>query len=97
MRACHAPPFYALWAGQSQNCLTALSGVACSEGGRPAAVFFPLGYPFPYGPGSAPTRYCANAFFNWTSLPLVNQNDQKPKMTMIVLNLKNNDFLDNLV
>jgi hypothetical protein len=26
-------------------------GVARPQGGRPPAVFFPLGYPFPYGPG----------------------------------------------
>jgi hypothetical protein len=24
--------------------------LARPQGGRPAAVFFPLGYPFPYGP-----------------------------------------------
>jgi hypothetical protein len=35
MRARHAQPLYALQAGQ---------------GGRPAAIFFPLGYPFLYGP-----------------------------------------------
>jgi hypothetical protein len=29
---------------------TAVLGVARPQGGQPAAVFFPLGYPFPYGP-----------------------------------------------
>jgi hypothetical protein len=28
----------------------AVWGVARSQGVRPAVVFFPLGYPFPYGP-----------------------------------------------
>jgi hypothetical protein len=28
----------------------AVSGVAHLQGGRPAAVFYPLGYPTPYGP-----------------------------------------------
>jgi hypothetical protein len=30
--------------------LTAVFGVARSQGERPAAVFYPLGYPTPYGP-----------------------------------------------
>jgi hypothetical protein len=34
------------------NRLMAVWGVARPQGGRPAAIFFPLGYPFPYGPGS---------------------------------------------
>jgi hypothetical protein len=29
------------------NGLTAVWGVAFPQGGRPAAIFFPLGYPFP--------------------------------------------------
>jgi len=33
------------------NGLTAVLGVARPQGGWPAAVFFPLGYPTPYGPG----------------------------------------------
>jgi hypothetical protein len=32
--------------------LMAVWGVASPQGWRPVAVFFPLGYPFPYGPGS---------------------------------------------
>jgi hypothetical protein len=43
MRSRHARPFYAL--------LTAIWGVARPQGGRFPAVFFPLGYPFPYGSG----------------------------------------------
>jgi hypothetical protein len=31
--------------------MRAVWGAARPQGGRPAAVFFPLGYPFPYGPG----------------------------------------------
>jgi hypothetical protein len=45
-------PLYALQAGHPPNGLTAIWGVAHPQGGRPAAVFFPLGYPFPYGPES---------------------------------------------
>jgi hypothetical protein len=41
-----------LWVGHPPNGLTAVWGVARPQGGRPAAVFFPLGYPFPYGPGN---------------------------------------------
>jgi hypothetical protein len=37
--------------GHPPNGLTGIWEVAHSQGGRPAAVFFPLGYPFPYGPG----------------------------------------------
>jgi hypothetical protein len=33
---------------------TAVWGVARPQGGRLAAIFFPLGYPFPYGPGHGP-------------------------------------------
>jgi hypothetical protein len=36
--------------GPPPNDLTVVWGVAGPQGGRPAAVFFPLGYPFPYGP-----------------------------------------------
>jgi hypothetical protein len=50
MRARHARPLYALQVGHPQNGLTAVWGMARPQGGRPAAVFFPLGYPFPYGP-----------------------------------------------
>jgi hypothetical protein len=50
MRARHARPLYALQAGHPPNGLTAVWGVARPQGGRPAAIFFPLGYPFPYGP-----------------------------------------------
>jgi hypothetical protein len=32
------------------QCGTAVSGVACPQGGWPAAIFYPLGYPMPYGP-----------------------------------------------
>jgi hypothetical protein len=32
------------------NCLMAVWEVAHPQGERPAAVFFPLGYPYPYGP-----------------------------------------------
>jgi hypothetical protein len=45
IQARHARPLCALRAGH----LTAVWGVARPQGGRPAAVFFPLGYPFPYG------------------------------------------------
>jgi hypothetical protein len=37
-------------AGPPCPTLTAVWGVARPQGGRPAAVFFLLGYPFPYGP-----------------------------------------------
>jgi hypothetical protein len=43
-------PFYALRAGQPLNGLMAVSRVVCPQGRRPAAVFYPLGYPSPYGP-----------------------------------------------
>jgi hypothetical protein len=33
-----------------QSALTAVSGVARPQGGRPTAVFYPLGYSTPYGP-----------------------------------------------
>jgi hypothetical protein len=51
-QARHAQPFYALQAGHPLNGITAVSGVACPQGGWPAAVFYPLGYPTTYGPGS---------------------------------------------
>jgi hypothetical protein len=51
MRARHAQPSYALWAGHPPNGIMAVWGMARPQGGRPAAVFFHLGYPFPYGPG----------------------------------------------
>jgi hypothetical protein len=47
-RACHALPFYVLWAGHPLNGLTAVSGVDRSQGGRPAAVLYPLGHSTPY-------------------------------------------------
>jgi hypothetical protein len=50
MRACHARPLYTLWVGHPPNGLTAVWAVARPQGGRLAAVFFPLGYPFLYGP-----------------------------------------------
>jgi hypothetical protein len=31
---------------------TALSGVACPQGGRPAAIFYPFGHPTPYAYGA---------------------------------------------
>jgi hypothetical protein len=52
MRARHARPLYALWVGHPPNGLTAVWGVARPQGGRLAAVFFPLGYPFAYGPAN---------------------------------------------
>jgi hypothetical protein len=36
------------------NGLTGVWGVARPQGGRSAAVLFPLGYPFPYGPARNP-------------------------------------------
>jgi hypothetical protein len=45
---CHAQPFYALQAGHSYNGFTAVSGVACLQGKRPVAVFYPFGHPSPY-------------------------------------------------
>jgi hypothetical protein len=48
MRACHAQPLYALRAGHPPTGL-----MARPQGGLAAAVFFPLGYRFPYGPGSS--------------------------------------------
>jgi hypothetical protein len=38
------PSNYALWVGHPQNSLTAVSAVASPQGGRPAVVFYPLGY-----------------------------------------------------
>jgi hypothetical protein len=38
-------------AGHPRNRITAALGVARPQGERPAAVFYPLGYPTPYGPG----------------------------------------------
>jgi hypothetical protein len=48
IHACHALPFYALRVGHPCNGLTAVSGVVCQQGGRSAAVFYPLGHPTPY-------------------------------------------------
>jgi hypothetical protein len=49
-----APPYPTLLrpaGGQPPpNGLMAVWGVACLQGGRPATVFFSLGYPFPYEP-----------------------------------------------
>jgi hypothetical protein len=53
MWACHAQLLYALRAGHPPNGLMAIWGVARPQGGHPAAVFFPLGYPFPYGPDNS--------------------------------------------
>jgi hypothetical protein len=52
------PTIYALQAGHPPNGLMAVWGVARSQGGRPAAVFFPLGYPFPYEPECEGGRHC---------------------------------------
>jgi hypothetical protein len=46
-----ALPFYAMRVGHCQSNLKAVSGVAYLQGGWPAADFYPLGYPTPYGPG----------------------------------------------
>jgi hypothetical protein len=49
--------------------------VACPQGGRPAAVFFPLKYPFPYGPGK--DQFVGlNSMFRGTML---NKVDTKPQ------------------
>jgi hypothetical protein len=45
-----------VWEGVSTHSLKFHAGPPCPTlirpaGGWPAAVFFPLGYPFPYGPG----------------------------------------------
>jgi hypothetical protein len=45
------------------NPYTAVWEVARPQGGRPVAVFFPLGYPFPYGPES----WYGIASFRWSS------------------------------
>jgi hypothetical protein len=45
-------------AGHPQNGLTAFSGMAHPQGGQPAAVFHPLGYPTPYGLDSPPSSGC---------------------------------------
>jgi hypothetical protein len=44
-------PTFPLWAGHPQNGLTAFFWVARSLCGWPAAVFYPLRYPTPYGLG----------------------------------------------
>jgi hypothetical protein len=36
------------WAGHPWNGLTAISGVACPQGRRPAAIFYPSGHTTPY-------------------------------------------------
>jgi hypothetical protein len=38
------------------------------QGGRPAAVFFPLGYPFPYGPAYDMSEFAVNSEFQLLSL-----------------------------
>jgi hypothetical protein len=47
----HAQLFYALRVDQPQNGFPADTGVARPQGGQHAVVFYPLGYPTPYGPG----------------------------------------------
>jgi hypothetical protein len=44
----HAQPFYAPRAGHPCHSLMAVSGVTRLQGGRSAAVFYPLGHPTPY-------------------------------------------------
>jgi hypothetical protein len=58
---CHARPLYALRAGHPPNGLKAVWGLARPQGGRPAAVFFHLGDPFPYGPGLSPIVICRDS------------------------------------
>jgi hypothetical protein len=66
MRARHAQPLYALRAGHPPDGLTAVWGVARPQGGQPAAVFFPLGYPFPYKPESVLVRVQLDALIRQT-------------------------------
>jgi len=40
--------FYALQAGHPRNGITAVSGVAHLQGGRPAAIFYPYRHPTQY-------------------------------------------------
>jgi hypothetical protein len=49
-RAHHALPFYALRAGHTRNCLTAVSGVATRIAGGLWLSYYPLGYPMPTRP-----------------------------------------------
>jgi hypothetical protein len=62
-----ALPFYALQVGHPQNSLTAVSGVAHPQGRWPAAVFYPLGYPTPYGPGGDEVLVLSVVLFSFFS------------------------------
>jgi hypothetical protein len=62
----HARPLCALGAGHPPNGLTAVWGVAHPQGGRRAAVFFPLGYPFSYGSASS-TVFQVGSRGSWES------------------------------
>jgi hypothetical protein len=50
--------------------LTAIWGVACPQGRQLASVFFPLGYPTPYGPDIVPPdrgiQLCLKVLVNGT-------------------------------
>jgi hypothetical protein len=41
-------PFYALWAGQLLNGLTAVLRITRPHGKRPVAVYYPIGHPTLY-------------------------------------------------
>jgi hypothetical protein len=52
---CHTPLTleyynYAMWVGHPKSGLMVVFGVVRLQGGQPAAVYNPLGYPMPYGP-----------------------------------------------
>jgi hypothetical protein len=74
MRARHAQPLYALWAGHPPNGLTAVLGVARLQGGPPAAVFFPLDTPSRTGLGGGHDQ--ADAEWIVIRRPLRGRNDR---------------------